>query len=242
MINNPILNSKGFGEKKKIKKEILILETTHHLVLGLNEFLEYKTKLNQFSVICKSDEADVFFAPLSIESMIYNSIDIIKNNAAKLIEKNAKYFIKTLEVYKLNFIKEYELFERKCKSKNSSLLFPFIKNNSSSQDLFNTKSFLNKTNSQKIIFKRNNFLMYKSSSSPNLNNSNEKIKRRIKEVMNYLRNNKIGISKTINRNYLMLNKEKKEKKNSSSFILSSNLKINKFPFINEKINAKLKQN
>ena len=174
--------------------------------------------------------------------MIYNSIDIIKNNAAKLIEKNAKYFIKTLEVYKLNFIKEYELFERKCKSKNSSLLFPFLKNNSSSQDLFNTKSFLNKTNSQKIIFKRNNFLMYKSSSSPNLNNSNEKIKRRIKEVMNYLRNNKIGISKTINRNYLMLNKEKKEKKNSSSFILSSNLKINKFPFINEKINAKLKQN
>ena len=242
MINNPILNSKGFGEKKKIKKEILILETTHHLVLGLNEFLEYKTKLNQFSVICKSDEADVFFAALSIESMIYNSIDIIKNNAAKLIEKNAKYFIKTLEVYKLNFIKEYELFERKCKSKNSSLLFPFLKNNSSSQDLFNTNLFLNRTNSQKIIFKRNNFLMYKSSSSPNLNNSNEKIKRRIKEVMNYLRNNKIGISKTINRNYLMLNKEKKEKKNSSSFILSSNLKINKFPFINEKINAKLKQN
>ena len=235
MINNPILKFKEFSEKKKIKKEILMLETTHHLVLGLNDFLEYKTKLNQFSVICKSDEADVFFAPLSIESTLYNSIDTIRNNAVKLIEKNAKYFIKTLEAYKLNVIKEYEIFEKKYKSKNSSLLFPFLKNNSS-QNIFNSESYLNKNNSQKIIFKRNNNIIYKSSSTPNLNHTNEKIKRRIKEVMCYLRNNnRVGFSKTIMNKYLMLKKNNKEnKKNSSSFILSSTLKINKFPFISEK--------
>ena len=235
MINNPILKSKEFFEKKKIKKEILMLETTHHLVLGLNEFLEYKTKLNQFSVICKSDEADVFFAPLSIEPIIYNSIDSIRNNAIKLIETNANYFIKTLEVYKVNLIKEFEIFEKKHKSKNSILKFPLLKSCNSSQNIFNSKILLNQNHSQKNIVMRNNIFIKKSSSIPNLNNSNEKIKRRIKEVMTYLRNNhKINISKTIIHKYLLLKKEKKEKKNSSSFILSSNLKINKFPFINEK--------
>ena len=247
-LNNSVFNSRDFLEKNKEKNEILMSEVNSLQILGLNDFLEYKTKLNLFSVICYSDEADVFFVPTTIESIILNSIDSIRMKAAKLIEQRAKYFIKTLVVYKQNYFKEFEVFKKKYIFESNTVKFPTLNYNHSSNNILS----YSQNNFNRLYLSPRNKTIRRTNSSLNLGKTNYKIKKRIKEVMDYYKSltNKNKTKKNL-KDYFLNNKLDKNKKDLFSFnIFSPNktmLKIKKIPLDfhkkeneNEKENMKIK--
>ena len=148
------LNTGGNNIKKKIniykhplfliksnEKQDITFWTFHGpQIMGLNESYGCKTGINNFSVFCLSDEAEVYFLPNELVNNLL-SIDSIYNSIARLTEERVKFLLFSIKKYKNKFEEELENYISKSKfstfynlhkleKKNLKTISPIDKKNS----------------------------------------------------------------------------------------------------------------
>ena len=227
------LNSVGNNMKKKLnihkhplfliksneKKDITFWTFHSPQIMGLNDSYGCKTGINNFSIFCLSEEAEVYFLPNELVNNLL-SIDSINNSIARLTEERVKFLLFSIKKYKNKFEEELENFISKPKF---STLYNF--------DKFNKKkisSIEKDNNNPKKLNILGNEISNKELSQNSFINYNEK--------NNLIENNKNDIINKNLFNYHSLNK--KEKKNltinikdqqkNSSFLNEIKLKNNKY--------------
>ena len=152
-------------------------------VVGLNDIIDEKTGLNNFSVECISDEGEAYFLPIEIYTSM-SADETIKDNISELVEKQCLLLLREI-------------------NKNKKLIVEGIKSLSSSSSrknnvLYLRKNLIDKFQNINPISQRNHSLDYSSISIIKNNNSknnfsttfigNKNIKQRI--LMNQINKNK----------------------------------------------------
>ena len=108
-ILNKLIDYPLLVKKLKQKKELIFGTYTNNEIIGLNDLYDKKTYIFNFSVVCTSKEAELFFLPrilfanLSQVQEIKEKINILSYEKNKLlqlkIQKNKKLFELELEKY-----------------------------------------------------------------------------------------------------------------------------------------------
>ena len=152
-------------------------------VVGLNDIIDEKTGLNNFSVECISDEGEAYFLPIEIYTSM-SADETIKDNISELVEKQCLLLLREI-------------------NKNKKLIVEGIKSLSSTSSrknnvLYLRKNLIDKFQNINPISQRNHSLDYSSISIIKNNNSknnfsttfigNKNIKQRI--LMNQINKNK----------------------------------------------------
>ena len=152
-------------------------------VVGLNDIIDEKTGLNNFSVECISDEGEAYFLPIEIYTSM-SADETIKDNISELVEKQCLLLLREI-------------------NKNKKLIVEGIKSLSSTSSrknnvLYLRKNLIGKFQNINPISQRNHSLDYSSISIIKNNNSknnfsttfigNKNIKQRI--LMNQINKNK----------------------------------------------------
>ena len=198
-------------EKFTERKNILFNVFSPHDVVGLNDIYDSKTGLNNFTVECISNEAEVYFLP---KEMVTNMMtdENINSKTSDFIGKHCLLFINEIYKYKESFVKGLQ-FEINNQNENNNSLYLSLKNISNMNSESHNKSLLN----LKIKSKRNNSSRYSNFSNNNSYFSTSKNN----NMSNYF-------FKTFNANKVA---------NKSQFINNKN-RYEKYPsiFLNNKIN------
>ena len=152
-------------------------------VVGLNDIIDEKTGLNNFSVECISDEGEAYFLPIEIYTSM-SADETIKDNISELVEKQCLLLLREI-------------------NKNKKLIVEGIKSLSSTSSrknnvLYLRKNLIDKFQNINPISQRNHSSDYSSISIIKNNNSknnfsttfigNKNIKQRI--LMNQINKNK----------------------------------------------------
>ena len=152
-------------------------------VVGLNDIIDEKTGLNNFSVECISDEGEAYFLPIEIYTSM-SADETIKDNISELVEKQCLLLLREI-------------------NKNKKLIVEGIKSLSSTSSrknnvLYLRKNLIDKFQNINPISQRNHSLDYSSISIIKNNNrknnfsttfiGNKNIKQRI--LMNQINKNK----------------------------------------------------
>ena len=196
-------------------------------VVGLNDIIDEKTGLNNFSVECISDEGEAYFLPIEIYTSM-SADETIKDNISELVEKQCLLLLREI-------------------NKNKKLIVEGIKSLSSSSSrknnvLYLRKNLIDKFQNINPISQRNHSLDYSSISIIKNNNSknnfsttfigNKNIKQRI--LMNQINKNKTPRLNASHR--LLTNILSKSKDNNSNLnIITKGIKNST---LYDKINVK----
>ena len=179
-------------------------------VVGLNDIIDEKTGLNNFSVECISDEGEAYFLPIEIYTSM-SADETIKDNISELVEKQCLLLLREI-------------------NKNKKLIVEGIKSLSSTSSrknnvLYLRKNLIDKFQNINPISQRNHSLDYSSISIIKNNNSknnfsttfigNKNIKQRI--LMNQINKNKTPRLNASHR--LLTNILSKSKDNNSNLKL-----------------------
>ena len=199
-------------------------------VVGLNDIIDEKTGLNNFSVECISDEGEAYFLPIEIYTSM-SADETIKDNISELVEKQCLLLLREI-------------------NKNKKLIVEGIKSLSSTSSrknnvLYLRKNLIDKFQNINPISQRNHSLDYSSISIIKNNNSknnfsttfigNKNIKQRI--LMNQINKNKTPRLNASHR--LLTNILSKSKDNNSNLKLIT--KGIKNSTLYDKINIKSNQ-
>ena len=114
-------------------------------VVGLNDLYDNKTQLNNFSVECISDEAEVYFLPKEIVTSMMAD-EHINSKASSFIGKQCMLLINEISKYKESFVKGLQL----EKKKNNNLKEDHYKNINTSSYSLNIISLSNMRNESNI--------------------------------------------------------------------------------------------
>ena len=125
-------------------------------IVGLNDIIDEKTGLNNFSVECISDEGEAYFLPIEIYTSM-SADETIKDNISELVEKQCLLLLREI-------------------NKNKKLIVEGIKSLSSSSSrknnvLYLRKNLIDKFQNINPISQRNHSLDYSSISIIKNNNS-----------------------------------------------------------------------
>ena len=196
-------------------------------VVGLNDIIDEKTGLNNFSVECISDEGEAYFLPIEIYTSM-SADETIKDNISELVEKQCLLLLREI-------------------NKNKKLIVEGIKSLSSTSSrknnvLYLRKNLIDKFQNINPISQRNHSLDYSSISIIKNNNSknnfsttfigNKNIKQRI--LMNQINKNKTPRLNASHR--LLTNILSKSKDNNSNLnIITKGIKNST---LYDKINVK----
>lgn len=199
-------------------------------VVGLNDIIDEKTGLNNFSVECISDEGEAYFLPIEIYTSM-SADETIKDNISELVEKQCLLLLREI-------------------NKNKKLIVEGIKSLSSTSSrknnvLYLRKNLIDKFQNINPISQRNHSLDYSSISIIKNNNSknnfsttfigNKNIKQRI--LMNQINKNKTPRLNASHR--LLTNILSKSKDNNSNLnIMTKGIKNST---LYDKINIKSNQ-
>ena len=199
-------------------------------VVGLNDIIDEKTGLNNFSVECISDEGEAYFLPIEIYTSM-SADETIKDNISELVEKQCLLLLREI-------------------NKNKKLIVEGIKSLSSTSSrknnvLYLRKNLIDKFQNINPISQRNHSLDYSSISIIKNNNSknnfsttfigNKNIKQRI--LMNQINKNKTPRLNASHR--LLTNILSKSKDNNSNLnIITKGIKNST---LYDKINIKSNQ-
>ena len=199
-------------------------------VVGLNDIIDEKTGLNNFSVECISDEGEAYFLPIEIYTSM-SADETIKDNIRELVEKQCLLLLREI-------------------NKNKKLIVEGIKSLSSTSSrknnvLYLRKNLIDKFQNINPISQRNHSLDYSSISIIKNNNSknyfsttfigNKNIKQRI--LMNQINKNKTPRLNASHR--LLTNILSKSKDNNSNLnIITKGIKNST---LYDKINIKSNQ-
>ena len=199
-------------------------------VVGLNDIIDEKTGLNNFSVECISDEGEAYFLPIEIYTSM-SADETIKDNISELVEKQCLLLLREI-------------------NKNKKLIVEGIKSLSSTSSrknnvLYLRKNLIDKFQNINPISQRNHSLDYSSISIIKNNNSknnfsttfigNKNIKQRI--LMNQINKNKTPRLNASHR--LLTNILSKSKDNNSNLnIITKGIKHST---LYDKINIKSNQ-
>jgi len=199
-------------------------------VVGLNDIIDEKTGLNNFSVECISDEGEAYFLPIEIYTSM-SADETIKDNISELVEKQCLLLLREI-------------------NKNKKLIVEGIKSLSSTSSrknnvLYLRKNLIDKFQNINPISQRNHSLDYSSISIIKNNNSknnfsttfigNKNIKQRI--LMNQINKNKTPRLNASHR--LLANILSKSKDNNSNLnIITKGIKNST---LYDKINIKSNQ-
>ena len=199
-------------------------------VVGLNDIIDEKTGLNNFSVECISDEGEAYFLPIEIYTSM-SADETIKDNISELVEKQCLLLLREI-------------------NKNKKIIVEGIKSLSSTSSrknnvLYLRKNLIDKFQNINPISQRNHSLDYSSISIIKNNNSknnfsttfigNKNIKQRI--LMNQINKNKTPRLNASHR--LLTNILSKSKDNNSNLKLIT--KGIKNSTLYDKINIKSNQ-
>ena len=158
------LNSEGNNKQNKLllyknplfliksseKKDITFLTYHAPQIIGLNEFYDNKTGVYHFSLNCISDDAEVYFLPNELVSILLSN-DSIYNSIACLVEERVKSLLFGIKRYKKMFETEIEKYVSLSKfspiynsnrndNNNFKTLSPIIKSSNET-----TNNYINKT-------------------------------------------------------------------------------------------------
>jgi len=179
-------------------------------VIGLNDIYDYKTGLNNFSVECISNEAEVYFLPNEIVTSMLTD-ESINSKVGELVGKQCILHINRIIKYKEYFEQlvqfEANLFKENNKTSNNNNI-PY------SLKLYNISNLKNsKQNNIKKRSRKNHSSEFMTISHSNTNFSSNKISKTINN------NNSINYFHTLNES---------KTNNSYNNIKNRSLKINKF--------------
>ena len=199
-------------------------------VVGLNDIIDEKTGLNNFSVECISDEGEAYFLPIEIYTSM-SADETIKDNISELVEKQCLLLLREI-------------------NKNKKLIVEGLKSLSSTSSrknnvLYLRKNLIDKFQNINPISQRNHSLDYSSISIIKNNNSknnfsttfigNKNIKQRI--LMKQINKNKTPRLNASHR--LLTNILSKSKDNNSNLnIITKGIKNST---LYDKINIKSNQ-
>ena len=142
-MSNRILTCNEFLSSSKKKKDIQIATMRRKDVIGMNEYYNYKTLLNNFTVECTSEGATVFFISKEHFNMITSKEPSVRERVSQMVELKVVYFIHTLRRYKEDFIKDIQ---RRMKN---HIELPSIR--------INNLNSVNKQNKTLSVFSKTNF-------------------------------------------------------------------------------------
>ena len=177
-IKSDILSSNRYLDFLKGKKYIELYNLGVGDILGMNELFDYKTELYNFSAVCLSKEAHLFFISKNHFSNIIEKEGNIMNNVIQLIDLKAKILIGKINNFKMTYSKrvlnniknnQNVLYNNYKNSNNKNKILNDMGNNEKS--CFNTFHKINikklKGKSIKIInpndvelFKKNDLFQY----------------------------------------------------------------------------------
>ena len=184
LIKNPIYRSKEYIESSQGKKTIILNTIKNREAIGLNEFYDQKTKLLFFNAQVKSKQATLFYIPNKAFNKILSREKSVETAVVQMVELKAKYYIGTLNNYKISVLKEVgykigltqkqiqnieNLTDENINDNNNNTKKDFDINKSNS--FFNKKLTLMKNNKEKK-FQLNKIDSFNMTNINNNNNNN----------------------------------------------------------------------
>jgi hypothetical protein len=206
-IINKLIHNTLFIKKSNQKNEIKFGTFSINDIIGLNDIYDKKKNIYNFSVLCLSNEAELFFLPKEIFNSLITNQEIYDKIIAMSQEKNKVLSLKITK-YKDLFELEFDKFLSPDKDDNKN----YNKNNFY-RKLYNKNSLENKSiinrlvlkNDKKRLFeeKNNNNKLFKSKSAIDISGDSTIISKR------YFHNNKINnINYNIEKNSDIINQNK----------------------------------
>ena len=184
-------------------------------IVGLNELFDYKTELYNFTAECISEETNLFFLSKKNFLNIMEKESNIMNNVIQLIDLKAKSLIGKINNYRYEYrnavINNLNNKRNKTAIFNNNIMdgYNSVKNkkeevNKVNKEIINNKNDINNNN----ILKNKIMMLFNKNNKKNKNINNIKLFKN-NELLNYLKNRKLGrsnsISDTININNINKN-------------------------------------
>ena len=210
-------------------------------VIGLNDIYDYKTGLNNFSVECISNEAEVYFLPNEIVTSLLTD-ESISSKVGEMVGKQCILHINRIIKYK-KYFEQLVQFEANAYKENNKT---FSNNIPYSLKLYNKENFISnlknfKQNNIKKRSRKNYSTEFMTISHSNTNFFSNKMSKTINNnnSINYFQT--LNESKT-NNSYNSTLKIKKYQKHPNSLLLKFDVKIKDKQIVLENYNSKETKN
>ena len=209
-----IVKSNIFSKRCNQKRKISFITYKYPDIIGLNEIYDYKSGINNYSVKCLSNEANIFFAPNEIMNSMLSE-ENLNRSIGELVSHNRKLVMNSVNKYKKDFIKSIRL-----EIENSNSLY--LNNKYKTQNnLYSKNNIICRSNSS------NKFNTINSSANNFIKNNKKNLRMIMYETPNdkiYKVTNNLTLSKNDNESNLVNNssKNKNKQKNYKSINTTHN--------------------